>query len=69
MFQASYQNFRFTANISVTNTMAPEELRWGKYHCHCLGDAFVEGNANKHSIVYFGRLHTESWNVSTLSKI
>lgn len=41
---------------------------WGKYHNQCLDDVFVEENANKYSIVYFSRLHSESWNVSTYSR-
>lgn len=69
VFQASYQDFRSTANISVTSRVAHEELRWGKHHNHCLGDVFVEENANKHSIVCFSRLHTKSWDVCAHGKI
>lgn len=67
IFQTSYQDFRFTANISVANTVAQEELTRGKYHNHCLEDVFVEENMNNYGIVYFCQLHPESWNVSTHS--
>ena len=39
--------------------MIQKELIWGN---HCLDDEFVEENANKYGIVYFSRLHSESWN-------